>query len=59
MITLGVQLNFVSVRYPRMIENQTLSASVRISNIDRDLIQLEDGRKIRFLQPRNEHQQIG
>lgn len=48
MITLGVQLNFVSVRYPRIIENQTLSASVRISSIDRDLIQLEDGRKIRL-----------
>lgn len=48
MIALGINLNFVSIRYPRIIENQTLSAPVRVSSVDRDLMQLEDGRKIRL-----------
>ena len=52
MINLGVRLNLVSVRYPRRIGNQTLSASVRISNIRGDLMRLEDGRSIRLDQGR-------
>ncbi len=49
MIALGITLNFVSIRYSRIIENQTLSAPVRISRVDRDLMQSEDGRQRQML----------